>query len=157
MRRRAIIGIGLSCLLAGCAHDGGRAPGGMAWSLHHAEGEGAKLAYGQPASDNVLLMMTCEPRSGRVLVSLTAPAGQARPAIELSSKRQTTRLTGAVTPGLGDNAVFVEAQARASDPALQSFAKTGDIAVVEQGREARLPVRRVERAAVSNFFDQCSA
>lgn len=156
MRRRAILGISLSCLLAACAHQSDEGASGMAWTLHHAEGEGAKLAYGQPASDNVLLMMTCAPRSGRVLVSLAAPAGKAPQAIELSSKRQTTRLAGTAGPGLGEG-VIVEAAASARDPALQSFARTGDLALVEEGQAARLPVRRAERAVVSGFFDQCSA
>jgi pilus assembly protein CpaE len=47
----------------------------MAWSLTDAEGEGAKLAFGQPQTDNVLLMLTCQPRSGVVRVSMAAPEG----------------------------------------------------------------------------------
>ena len=157
MRVRAFMGIGISCLLAACAHQGdGGARGGMAWSLHHAEGEGAKLAYGQPASDNVLLMMTCQPRSGQVLVSLTAPAGDAPAMIELSSKGRSSRLAGDLAPGMGDGAI-IEAKASAIDPALASFARTGDLAVVEGDHSAKLPAGRAERAAVSDFFDQCRA
>lgn len=156
MRIRATLGICVSCLLAACAHQGdGGGVAGMAWSLHHSEGEGAKLAYGQPASDNVVLMMSCQPRSGRVLVSLAAHGG-APSAIELKSRRQTSRFEGAAAPGLGEGAI-IEAETSAADPTLQSFARTGDLAVVEQGRAARLPAGRAERAAVADFFGQCSA
>ena len=155
MRRRAIIVFGLSCLLAACAHEGVESPAAMAWSLHSAEGEGVKLAYGQPASDNVVLMMTCQPRSGQVLVSLTAPAGETPAVIEISSKRQSTRLAGELVPGPAN--AMVEASAPATDPALQSFAKTGDISIADQTGSAKLPVGRVERLAVSDFFDRCAA
>lgn len=157
MRVRALMGIGFSCLLAACAHQGdGGAHGGMAWSLHHAEGEGAKLAYGQPASDNVLLMMTCQPRSGSVLVSLTTPAGAAPQAIELASKGQASRLVGALAPGMGDGAI-IEAKTSAADPTLRNFARTGDLSVVEAGRTTKVPAGRAERAAVSDFFQQCQS
>lgn len=152
MRRRAILGISLSCLLAACAHRSDEGSGAMAWTLHDAEGEGVKLAYGQPASDNVVLMMTCQPRSGRVLVALAAQADAPR-LIELSSKRQSTRLAGELAPSPAS--AMLEATAPASDPTLQSFARTGDIAVGD-GAE-KLPVRRVERLAVSDFFDRCAA
>ena len=93
MRRRAIIGLGLSCLLTACTH-GGYGAVDLGWSLHHAEGEGAWL---------------------------------------------------------------VEAMAPATDPALRSFARTGDIAAMENGRVAHMPVRQAERATVADFFAECRA
>ena len=157
MRRRAILGLGISCLLAACTTGGGYGAMDLGWSLHHAEGEGAKLAYGQAASDNVLLMMTCQPRSGQVLVSMTAPAGATPTSIELTSSGRSSRLNGAATPAMAEGASLIEAMAPANDPALLNFARTGDIAVVENGRPAQMPVRRAERAAVSDFFAQCRA
>lgn len=156
MRRRAILAISLSCLLGACAHQSDEGSGAMAWTLHNAEGEGVKLAYGQPASDNVVLMMTCQPRSGQVLVSLTAPAGETPKAIEISSKRQTSRLPGQIVPGPGEGGM-IEAPAPVSNPALQSFARTGDIAIADERGSQELPVGRVERLAVSDFFEQCAA
>ena len=157
MRRRAILGLGISCLLAACTTGGGYGAVDLGWSLHHAEGEGAKLAYGQPDSDNVLLMMTCQPRSGQVLVSLTAPATTVPEAIELVSNGRSSRLAGASAPAMSEGASLVEAMAPDTDPALQNFARTGDLAVVENGRPAQMPVRRAERAAVTGFFAQCRA
>ena len=156
MRRRAIIGLGLSCLLTACTH-GGYGAVDLGWSLHHAEGEGAKLAYGQPDSDNVWLMMTCQPKSGQVLVSLTAPDTVGVEAIEISSKGHSSRLPGASAPAMTEGSSWVEAITPATDPALQSFARTGDIAVMENGRAARMPVRQAERATVADFFAECRA
>lgn len=157
MKRRAIIGLGISCLLASCAHQGQSSFPGMAWSLNHAEGEGAKLAYGQPQSDNVLIMMTCQPRSGRVLVSMNAPLDAPTDAIHLASKRNNSRLAAVATPGMGDGAVYVEAEAPVTDRALASFAKTGDLSVITKGRKAVMPVSGAERGAVDGFFASCRA
>lgn len=157
MKRRAIIGLGISCLLASCAHQGQSGLPGMAWSLNHAEGEGAKLAYGQPQSDNVLIMMTCQPRSGRVLVSMTAPMDAPSDAIQISSRDHNSRLAADATPGMGEGASYVEAQAPVTDPALVSFEATGDLAVMANGRRTPLPVRGPERRAVSDFFASCRA
>jgi hypothetical protein len=129
----------------------------MAWSLHHAEGEGAKLAFGQPASDNVLLMMTCQPRSGQILISVTTPAGQTSDAIELSSREHVSRLSGQAAPSMGEGSVLMEAQAKADDRTLASFASTGDLTVMENGRRSPLPVRAAERETVSRFFAECRA
>ncbi|MES3026467.1 MAG: hypothetical protein V4820_01290 [Pseudomonadota bacterium] len=156
MRRRAILGLGLSCLLTACTH-GGYGAVDLGWSLHHADGEGAKLAYGQADSDNVLLMMTCQPKSGQVLVSMTAPDSVGLEAIEIASRGHSSRLPGASAPAMTEGSSLIEAMAPASDPALQSFARTGDIAVVENGRAAHMPVRKAERARVADFFAQCQA
>ena len=157
MKRRAIVGLGLSCLLAACAHQGEPPAAGMAWSLHHAEGEGAKLAFGQPASDNVLLMMTCAPKSGAVRVSLATSADQVPGAIALESNGQVSRLSGQALPGMGEGSALLEAETRTSDPALTSFARTGDLSVIQNGRDAVLPVRSGERETVEAFFDECRA
>ncbi len=157
MKRRAIIGLGISCLLASCAHQGQSGLPGMAWSLNHAEGEGAKLAYGQPQSDNVLIMMTCQPKSGQVLVSMTAPIDAPSNAIQLASRRQTSRLAAEATPGMGEGAAYVEAKAPVTDPTLASFASTGDLSVVANGRKGPMPVSGAERSAVNGFFASCRA
>lgn len=157
MRRRAIITLTVSTLMAACAHQGPQtaAMPGMAWSLSQSEGEGAKLAYGQPSSDNVLLMMTCRPKSGTVGLSLASPAGA--PAIELSSRGKSSRLRAtSTTSGLSDGALL-EANASAADPVLKAFARSGDLALVENGKRTALPVRAGERGHVSDFLATCRA
>lgn len=157
MKTRAVVGLGVSCLLVACAHQGEAPTSGMTWSLHHAEGEGAKLAFGQPASDNVLLMMTCAPRSGAVRVSLTTAANQAPDAITLRSDGRVSKLSGQAQPGMGEGWALIEAETQVTDPALASFARTGDLSVIQNGRNAVLPVRGGEKEAVQAFFAECRA
>jgi hypothetical protein len=153
MRRRAILSLIASCSLAACAHQSPpTAMPGMGWSLNHVEGEGAKLAFGQPQSDNVLLMMTCQPKSGQVLVSANAPT-KVRPVLELSSRGTKGRYMGAIGPALGEGTV-IEAQARAADPVLQSFANTGDLAIMIDGQRTAVPG---DRAKVREFLTSCRA
>jgi hypothetical protein len=150
MRRRAILSLIASCSLAACAHQTPEAMPGMGWSLNHVDGEGAKLAFGQPQSDNVLLMMSCQPNSGQVLVSANAPT-KVRPVLELSSRGQHARYMGAIGPAVGEGTV-IEAQARASDPVLASFAETGDLAVTVGGQRTAVPG---DRAKVREFLTSC--
>lgn len=141
MRRRSLFSVFAALGLTACAHPMtpvATAPD-MAWSLTHAEGEGAKLAYGQPQTDNVLLMLTCAPRSGAVQVSMTAPEGTGATALKLSSGGRSARLKGESAPsGLGDG-LLVEAQTRADDPVLAKFAQSGELAVAVGARRTELP------------------
>lgn len=152
MRRRVILSLIAVCSLAACAHQTPQAMPGMAWSLNHADGEGAKLAFGQPNSDNVLIMLTCQPGSGQVLVSANAPTG-ASPTMELISRGKTARYSGEVGPSLGDGAV-VEARAKASDAVFQSFAQSGDLAITVAGRRTTVPG---DRAKAARFAASCRA
>jgi hypothetical protein len=151
MRRRAILSLIASCSLAACAHQSPpTAMPGMGWSLNHVEGEGVKLAFGQPQSDNVLIMMSCEPKSGQVLVWANAP-GKTRPVLELSSGRTKARYMGAIGPAIGEGTV-IEAQARAADPVFSSFASSGELAVTIDGHRTTVPG---DRAKVREFLSVC--
>ncbi|HEY8616904.1 hypothetical protein [Phenylobacterium sp.] len=138
MRRRAALSFLAACTLSACAHEmTPSAMPGMAWSLHQVEGEGAKLAYGQPYTDNVVLMMSCAPGSGTVLVSANAPAG-ARPELTLASGSRSARYRAEIGPSMGEGAV-VEASAPASDAVLRRFADSGELAVAVNGRSTPVP------------------
>ena len=80
-----------AALLGSCMHGRQSLAEGMAWSLHQTPEEGMKLAYGAPASDNVVLMMTCQPGAGQVLLS--SVSGQPQSAIVLKSGRDRSRPT----------------------------------------------------------------
>lgn len=156
MHRRSLVSIFAALSLAGCAHPVTPVATGpdMAWSLSHAEGEGAKLAYGQPQTDNVLLMLTCAPRSGAVQVSMTAPNGTGATALKLSSGGRSARLKGESAPsGLGDG-LLVEAQARADDPVLTRFAESGELAVAVGARRTELPA---DPDKSRRFVESCRA
>jgi hypothetical protein len=156
MRRRAVLSLIAACSLAACAHQTApSAMAGMGWSFTDAQAGGgeAKLAFGAPASDNVVLMLACQARSGRIAVS-TVEAAPA-PSITLTSRGRSSRHEAAALPNeLGDG-TLVEAQAPAADPTLARFAETGELAVAVGGRRLALP--NADRADARRFVDGCRA
>jgi hypothetical protein len=136
--------------LAACAQDDG--VDGYAWSYQQDEYEGAKLAYGAPSSDDVLLMMTCAPGSGTVLLS--ALTEKAQNDIVLTSGSGKDRFAGAAMPSeLGG--ALVEAEARAKAPSLDHFAETGDLVMLAGQQKVSLAASGEERAGVKQFFETC--
>jgi hypothetical protein len=155
IRPAAITVLTASVLLLGsCMHSQDALSSGMAWSLHETPEEGAKLAYGAPNSDNVALMLSCQPASGQVLVS-TASVAPA-PAIVLKSGKSETALPATATPSMGEGH-FLEAGAKANDPVLASFARTGDITLVQGKERVKLSARSGDRPQISKFFATCKA
>jgi hypothetical protein len=152
MRRRAIFSLIASCALTACAHQTTpEAMPGTAWLLNATESEGAKLAFGVPYSDNVVLMMACEPRSGQVQVLTTAPDGAG--SLTLRSGRRSSLYGSQVTPSQLGEGVIVEATARATDPVLANFARSGELSFSVGKRRTALPA--ADRAKSSRFVESC--
>lgn len=150
MRRRVVLSLIAVCSLAACAHQTPDSMPGMAWSLNHEESEGAKLAFGQPNSDNVLIMLSCQPRSGQVHLAANAPA-DVQPVLELASQRAKARYRAEVGPAFGEGAM-VEAEAGVNDPVIANFGKSGDLAVTIAGRRTLVPA---DRAKAQAFVAAC--
>ncbi|HRD28217.1 MAG TPA: hypothetical protein PLO65_07955 [Caulobacter sp.] len=127
---------------------------GFAWSYQNNAGEGPKLAYGAPASDNIVLMMTCQPGSQRVDLSLLG--GSPRAGLVLASGDARQRLAGdlVAAPGLGQ---MIETSTHAASPPLARFARTGDLSLIDRGKTVRLDASPLERQGVSQFFEACAA
>ncbi|WP_395674604.1 hypothetical protein [Phenylobacterium sp.] len=152
MRRRAALSFIAACALSACAHQ--QTPAampGMAWTLHEIEGEGAKLAFGQPQSDNVLLMLSCAPGSGEVRVS--AHSAASAPRLELASGGRRATYPAQAGPGLGE-ALLIEASTRAADPVLQRFADNGELSVAIAGQRTVVPG---DKAKARDFLTRCRA
>jgi hypothetical protein len=129
---------------------------GMSWIATTADvGGEAKLAFGAPNTDNVVLMMSCQPRSGRIAVSTLESAAIRTPVMTLTSRDRSSKHAALAMPNqLGDGAL-VEAQAPAADPTLTRFAETGELAVAVNGRRLSLP--GATRAEARRFVDSCRA
>jgi len=137
--------------LSGCAHEAAAA--GYAWSYQQSAGEGVKLAYGAPASDDVLLMMTCAPHSGRVLLSAVTDGTQEE--IVLASGGGHDRFTGAAMPSeLGG--ALVEAEVQAGSATLDGFARTGELSMTAGEETVSLAASGADRADVKEFFETCA-
>ena len=137
-------------LLAGCAtYDAARDTRG--W-FFNTDGE-VKLAYGTPQSDDVALMLSCQPRSGRVAVS----QGGLRPGdgVTLVSGGRRTTFYGEAEPDQIAGGVFVTAATDVREPVLAAFAGSGRLAVGDAPRP--FYATPAEQMQIRQFFATCSA
>jgi hypothetical protein len=127
--------------LAGCAlpAENLRRDRSLAWILDKGP-TGARLMLGAPDSDDIRVMMSCQPHSGAVDIMIAARPGDSA-GVELHSGKVWNRYRGA---GHADEetsgAVDIDLQKlSADDPVLAAFADTGDLSVVFQPRKVVLP------------------
>lgn len=150
MRRRAVVSFIAACLAASCAHQTSpqvSSVDGMRWI--EVEGDDPKLAFGLPDSDVLLLMMTCEARSGQVALAVFGGEGSE---LMLKSGRARTRLT-ALQGGTELHGDIVQTALPAAAPVLASFAHTGELAVGVGAAPITLPA--AEPAKASRFVARC--
>jgi hypothetical protein len=121
----------------------------------HTDGAEAKLAYGTPQSDDAPLMLMCTGRSGQVTLSQSA----VRPGdgVTLASSGRRSTFYGETEADQLNGGLIVSAVAPVDAPVLSAFRRSGDLAIEENGRRARLLATPVERAQIQQFFQTCSA
>lgn len=158
LRNLAISGVvfvgGLGALAA-CGYDGQKAAlnGTPGYGLYYNDsGQTASLAYGQPNSDNVALMLECAKGSGRVQVSDAARTGPV-PQIVLASSGVKSTLAARMETAEGPPVLV--ADARVASPALAAFRRTGRIDVAYGDVRYGLSADRAERGRVARFFAAC--
>lgn len=151
-RTIALSTVMLSLLMGSCVSSP-VAPG-FAWSYQNHDGEGPKLAYGAPSSDNIVLMMTCEPGAKSVDVSLLGGSPVDGMTLTSGGERQQLRGDLVATPGMGQ---MIQASVHTDSAPLARFARTGDLSLVDRGRTVNLDASPLERAGVSTFFEACRA
>lgn len=140
----AALGLFAAAAQSGAGAPPVAAPDGMGWHLSH-EGTMAKLAYGVANSDQLALMLTCEPGRGAAAVY-----GEVQPA--------TPRLIHASAASAIDplgGGLFEEARVSLNDPTLQRLARTGSLAVEGDAGRFRLTATTEERRDIAAFFDWC--
>ncbi|HEV2532192.1 hypothetical protein [Phenylobacterium sp.] len=153
MRRAVFVSLIAGLGAAACATP--PAPGqiaGMGWSLAQVDGEGSKLAYGRPQSDDVLVMLTCQPRSNGVRIAVLGQVASAH--IDLGDGAQRRRVPAAASPAGISNAVMIESTVAPNDPVLARFSLSGELAI-DVGDGTRLPLPAVDRGTVRRFIQTC--
>lgn len=117
----------------------------MGWHLSH-EGAMAKLAYGVENSDQLALMITCEPGQAQAIVY-----GDVQP----DSPRLTHAAAeaAAIDPLSGD--MFDESRIAVRDPALQNLARKGRMPVTGETGAYELTATREERRLIGEFLSYC--
>ncbi len=152
MRKRTILGLTALGLVAACAHPAPDPLAGMDWRFSHTPEEGEKLAFGAAQSDHLVVMLTCQPGSGEVVVAAVTP----RPGpLGLRSGQASASLQGESMPGMTPDAVWTEASAAADHPVMAAFAATGRLELTAGGATTRLPAG--SQAAIGQFFAGCRA
>ncbi len=151
-RTLVILGAMLGLLLGSCVSQ--PVTSGFAWSFQDNEGEGPKLAYGAPASDNVVLMMTCEPGSPRIAVSLLGGSPGGGVILASGGAREQLRGELIASPGVGQ---MIEASTWSTSAPLTRFARTGNLSLTDRGRTVKLDASPTERRHVTRFFEACQA
>jgi hypothetical protein len=125
--------------------DAVTASGAMGWHLSH-EGRMAKLAYGVENSDQLALMMTCEPGRAQATVY-----GDVQPASPRLIHAAMTEI--AIDPLDGELAD--EARISLNDPTLRDLARKGRLAVEGEAGRFELTATQKERALIGAFFAYC--
>ena len=153
--------------LAGCMQERAPAPPGqeaqvhpgMGFGLDRNEDEGWKLSYGQPNTDNVLLMLECKPGSRKIDVfDLDRPKTRNGAILTLSSgKVQSALPVNVQTDDGSEDGALIVAHATPDLPALDGFRHSGAIRVKLGSREFALTANAnaSEKAKIAKFFNGC--
>lgn len=122
-------------------------PTTMEW-LRSQEGQTAKLAYGVANSDNLALMITCEPghNSATVYGDLKPVGAGLVPTADSPTE---------IDPLSGEGALDTHIALR--DPALQDLARRGVLHVEGDGGKFRISATKSERQVVAGFFAYCGS
>lgn len=115
----------------------------MGWHLSH-EGEIAKLAYGVANSDQLALMLVCQP--GKSMATIYGEV-QPKAARAVQAAVETDPLSG------GD---AFETRIALRDAAMQTLARNGKIAVEGDAGEFMLESNDAERRLIGEFFAHCA-
>lgn len=152
MARRAAAFIVLGLLaagLAGCAHEQ-TAQGPYRWAYLADDGD-PRLAYGRPNSDDVVLMLNCQPGQDQIRVSALGLKGDE---IVLTSGRTESRFAAQALQDDMSGSRLLEGRGRTTAPALANFRKSGELAVMNNGRHS-LTAASADRGKVRAFFKAC--
>ena len=118
--------------------------GAMGWHLSHEPGL-AKLAYGVENSDQLALMMTCEPGKTQAVVY-----GDVQPAGVRLVRASMTSTIDPLSGGLADETLI-----STRDPVMQSLQSAGKLAVEGEAGLFELQATAAERQKIADFFAYC--
>lgn len=127
---------------------GAAAPQPMAWHLSH-EGAMAKLAYGVANSDQLAVMMTCEPGDRTAAVyGAVQPVGARLIQASMSAPVEIDPMTGDLAE---------ESRIGLTDPALRALVEDGALPVRGDAGRGSLPADKTERRMIADFLSYCGS
>lgn len=143
----------LAAGLAGCAHEK-VAVNSYRWAYLDSALDAPRLAYGRPNSDDVVLMITCQPGQDQVDVSALGLSGSE---IVLTSGRTESRFPADALEDEASGGKLLEGRGRTSAPALANFRKSGELDLLTKGRRHSLAAGSADQGHVRAFFKACEA
>jgi hypothetical protein len=168
--RAALVAAGVllvagAAVLEGCMQQRAPSPPGQAVQLRPGMGfflsrdadEGWKLAYGQANSDNVRLMLECQPGSRKIdLFDLGHAAARKGEMLTLTSGKVQSAIAAGVEPDEagGDRSVVI-VHTTPDLPALDGFRHSGLLAVKLGSHEFALTASPAEKPEIARFFSGC--
>lgn len=119
--------------------------GGMGWHLSEEPGL-AKLAYGVANSDQLALLMTCEPGAAQAVVY-----GEVKPVGPHVVRASMVTPIDPLSGGLSE-----EVSISTASPSLQRLKTGGRLQVEGEAGQFELRANRTEREAINAFFSYCA-
>ncbi|HEY4029264.1 MAG TPA: hypothetical protein VGM25_02890 [Caulobacteraceae bacterium] len=153
----------LVVVLAACVAERTPAPPKVAAGLPH-EGfgldsnpdEGLKLVYGVEGTDNVTLMLECQPGSRKIaVIDFDHPDAQRGQALTLASGQTRSVLEPTLETNEEDGGMIVTGHVTPDLPALDGFRRSGRIAVSVGSKGYMLSATTTERLKIERFFSGC--
>ncbi|MBW8813193.1 MAG: hypothetical protein JF588_07175 [Caulobacterales bacterium] len=140
--------------LGGCASVGPHDLPGMSWVRADGEGGDARLALGVPDTDDLFLLLACQPRSGAVRLTAVSAAADAGAVVELHSGPTWNRYPAAGQADAETGGYDLQVTLNADDPVLRRVADTGELTVVLGQRRTVTPNAF---APFHDFLEACRA
>lgn len=156
--------LGALAMLAGCASTSGTtgSTGGFQGDLSPIDNydwivelnDEPMLAYGVPNSDDAPLVMTCQPRSGQVEVSLMSASVKSKP-IAMATSSMTRSINATGQPEEMSGGYMLQGQIAADDALFDSAHETGWIAVRPDDTWVALVPQPGTRLNAKGFAQAC--
>jgi hypothetical protein len=123
---------------------------GRAWTMASV-GEGLKLAYGVPGTDDVDMLITCRPHTGRVTLHWTSPRRVDRATV-VSAHFASRHPSHGARNEAGEG-WLEHTDVPTADPVFRTFARTGVIGVRSGTTSVDTP--GVPRRLLRRFTEHC--
>ena len=151
-------------ILAGCMEQRAPAPPGqaaqlqpkMGFVLDHNTDEGWKLVYGRDGTDDVWLMLQCQPGSRKIdLYDVRHPGARKGEMLTLISGKVQSVVSAEVEANEAGDGKLVLVHTTPDLPALDAFRHSGEIRVKLGSRDFALTASPAEKPPIARFFSGC--
>lgn len=129
---------------------------GMGFFLNRNPDEGWKLVYGRDGTDDVWLMLECQPGSRKIdLYDVRHPNARKGEMLTLISGKVRSVVSADVQANEAGEGNLILVHTTPELPALDGFRHSGALAVKLGSREYALSASPIEKPQIASFFNGC--